>query len=373
MAAPKRDYYEVLGVKRESSQDELKKAYRKVALQYHPDRNPGNKEAEDKFKEAAEAYAVLSDREKRAQYDQFGHSLGGQGFGGFEDFAGGFGDIFGDIFEDFFGGSGGRRRASGGPRARRGMDLEYPMEISLEDVLKGKDIELDFQRRELCAECNGSGAAPDSKKSTCPDCAGQGEIRVSQGFFTLRRTCPTCQGEGEKIQKPCQACGGAKRIKKARKLSIRIPSGIHSQSRLKVTSEGEAGENGGRRGDLYVDITVKDHEFFERRNENLYCELLIPYTTAVLGGPVNCRTLTGETELNISAGTPAGKIMKIKEEGLPFINNDKVRGELFVRMEIDVPSKVSSEEKRLLLELAKLRGEKVLTKKPLFDRIKESF
>lgn len=372
--AQKRDYYEVLGVTRTSTADEIKKSYRKIALQHHPDRNPGNKEAEDKFKEAAEAYAVLSDQQKRAQYDQFGHSLGGHGFQGFEDFAesfGGFGDIFGDLFEDFFGGS---RGASGGRRPRRGSDLQMPVEITLEDVLHGKELQLEIPRLEICTDCKGTGAAAGSKRSTCGDCGGRGEVRVSQGFFTLKRTCPSCQGAGEVIEKPCTACGGKKRVRKTRKLNLKIPAGIHSQARLKVTGEGEAGEVGGPRGDLYVDTHIKEHDFFERKEENLFCELLIPYTTAVLGGTVSCPTLTGKTELKVGAGTPAGKILQIKGEGLPHFNHPEVRGDQYVRVEIEVPSKVSAEEKKLLVELAMLRGEKVQTrKKAFFDKLKDSF
>lgn len=373
--AQKRDYYEVIGVSRTASPDEIKKAYRKIALQYHPDRNPGNKEAEDKFKEAAEAYAVLSDAQKRSQYDQFGHSLGGHGFQGFEDFAesfGGFGDIFGDLFEDFFGG--GRGGASGGRRPRRGADLQMPAEISLEEVLSGKELHLEFPRLEICVDCKGSGAAAGSKRSTCGGCGGRGEVRVSQGFFTLKRTCPTCHGEGEIIEKPCDVCRGKKRVRKTRKLNLKIAPGIHSQARLKITGEGEAGEVGGPRGDLYVDIHVQDHSFFERKDENLFCELLIPYTTAALGGSVQCPTLSGQVELKVGAGTPAGKILQIQGEGLPHFNQENQRGDIYVRVEIEVPSKLSPEEKKLLTELAKLRGEKIQTrKKAFFDKIKESF
>ncbi len=375
--AQKRDYYEVLSVARTATSEEIKKSYRKIALQNHPDKNPGNKEAEDRFKEAAEAYAVLSDQQKRAQYDQFGHSLGGHGFQGFEDFAesfGGFGDIFGDLFEDFFGASRGGSSGSGGRRPKRGSDLQLPVEIDLEEVLKGKELQLEIPRKETCGDCQGSGAAPGSKRTSCKDCAGRGEVRVSQGFFTLRRTCPTCNGEGEKIEKPCQACGGQRRVKKTRKLNVKVPPGIHSQARMKVTGEGEAGDFGGPRGDLYIDIRVKEHNFFERKDENLYCELLIPYTTAVLGGNVKCPTLTGETEVKVAAGTPAGKILHIRGEGLPSLNAPDSRGDQYIRVEIEVPSKISAEEKKLLSELAKLRGEKVQTrKKAFFDKLKDSF
>lgn len=365
--ANKRDYYEILGVSREVTAEVLKKSYRKVAMQYHPDRNPGNHEAEEKFKEASEAYAILSDPEKRAQYDQFGHSLGGQGFQGFD--GGGFGDIFGDLFEDFFGG-----RSSSGTRARRGADLQIRVEIELEDVLKGKEIKLKIPRRELCDVCDGSGAAAGSTPQSCRDCGGHGEVRVSQGFFTLRRTCARCKGQGTVIEKPCSNCHGEGRVKKTRELKVKIPAGIHDDSRLKVTHEGEAGEKGAPRGDLYVLISVKDHDYFERRGEDLYSELLIPFTTAALGGEVVCRTLTGETTLEIPSGTPAGKVLKIEKKGLKHLQNQQYQGDLYVRVEIDVPKKLSADEKKVLKEFAKLRGDKVESrKKPLLDRIKETF
>ncbi len=268
--ATKRDYYEILGVPRNASAEEIKKNYRKLALQYHPDRNPGDKPSEEKFKEAAEAYAILSDSEKRAQYDQFGHSMGGRGFQGFEGFEssfGSFGDIFGDLFEDFFGGGSSRSRRT---RARQGADLEMGFEISLEEVLKGKESSIEIPRRETCNECNGSRMASGSKKKVCPDCGGAGEIRVSQGFFSMRRTCSTCRGEGEKIEKPCPACHGEGRVKKNRKMNVKVPAGIENGSRLRVLGEGEAGEHGGPRGDLYIHVTVKEHSVFERRGCPFY-------------------------------------------------------------------------------------------------------
>lgn len=373
--AAKRDYYEVLGVARTATADEIKKSYRKVAMKYHPDRNPGDTEAENKFKEASEAYAVLSDKEKRAQYDQFGHSLGGQGFQGFDGFAdnfGGFGDIFGDLFEDFFGGG---RSGQGGRRGRRGADLQVQVEVTLEEVLSGKEFKLDIPRHESCESCEGSGAAKGTQAQNCTTCGGNGEVRVSQGFFTLRRTCPACQGKGVRIEKPCENCHGEGRIKKARKLNIKVPAGIQDGSRLKVTGEGEAGEQGAPRGDLYVLIGVKSHDFFERRDQDLFCELLIPFTTAALGGEIKCATLSGETSLDIPAGTQAGKILKIKGQGLGHLQNPSIRGDQYVRIEIDVPKKLTAEQKKLLEQFAASRGEEAPArkKKPLIDRIRESF
>lgn len=361
----KRDYYEVLGVSRDVGEDELKKAYRKLALQYHPDRNPGNKDAEEKFKEAAEAYAILSDPDKRARYEQFGHSLGGMGFSGFEGFQdafGGFSDIFGDLFEDMFGVGGGRRSS----RGQRGADLEYRVEIELAEILSGKTVDLEIPRRETCAECQGSGAEKGSKKKVCQDCGGRGEVRVSQGFFTLRRTCPRCHGQGESIEKRCPACGGEGRVRKTRKLQAKIPAGIEHGSRLRMTGEGEAGQQGGGRGDLYIQVLVKGHKVFERRGQDLFCEFLIPYTVAVLGGEVMVPTLTGKAQLKIALGTPSGKILKIKGEGVPLVGMSERRGDQYIKVDIEVPTRLSKEERDLLEKLAVLREENIHPKKGLF-------
>lgn len=372
--AQKKDYYEVLGVSRNASAEDIKKSYRKLAMQHHPDRNPGNKPAEESFKEAAEAYAVLSDPEKRAQYDQFGHSMGGrgfQGFDGFEDAFRGFGDVFGDIFEDFVGGGSSSR--GGRVRARRGSDLEIGVELTLTDVLNGKEEPLEIPRHETCSECSGSGAKPGSKKTPCQECRGQGEVRVSQGFFTMRRTCHSCRGEGEKIEKPCGTCHGEKRVRQTRKLKVKLPPGVDHGMRLKMTGEGEAGENGGPRGDLYILMHVAPHELFERKDENLYCEVLVPYTIAVLGGEIKVPTLTEDAKLKIPHGTPAGKILKIKGAGLPILSRDTQRGDLFIRVDIDVPSKVADDERKLLEQYAKLRGDKIQSrKKGFFEHLKES-
>jgi molecular chaperone DnaJ len=361
----KRDYYEVLGVNREADAEEIKKNYRKLALQHHPDRNPGDKASEEKFKEAAEAYAVLSDEDKRARYDQFGHSLGGAGFSGFEGFQdafGGFSDIFGDLFEDFFGGGGGRRRG----RGRQGSDLEYTVELELADVLTGKTFDLEIPRKETCGECQGTGAEKGSRKKVCADCGGRGEVRVSQGFFTLRRTCPGCRGEGESIEKPCQACRGEGRVRKTRKLQVKIPAGIEHGSRLRVTGEGEAGSGGAARGDLYIQVLVKKNKTFERQGQDIYCAVLIPYTVAVLGGEVEVPTLTGKTRLEIASGTPAGKVLRIRGEGVPAFGMTDRRGDEYVKVDIEVPTKPGKTERELLEQLAAERKEKIQQKKSFF-------
>lgn len=367
----KRDYYEVLGISRGAAPEAIKKAYRKLALKYHPDRNPGNKEAEEKFKESAEAYAVLSDPEKRAQYDQFGHSLGGAGFSGFQGYEEafqGFSDIFGDLFDDFFG-TGSRTRGAG----RRGSDLETSVEITLEEALCGKDIPLSIPRRETCGTCRGGGAAPGTKKSTCPECRGLGEIRMTQGFFTLRRTCPRCHGEGERIEKVCSECRGGGRVERTRKLQVKVPPGIDTDSRLKIPGEGEAGERGGPRGDLYVRIGVKPHPILERRGNDLYGQMLIPFSAAVLGGEIEVPTLDGKVRLHIPAGTPSGKIFRLREKGMPSLHGGG-RGDELVRVEIEVPTRLTEKERALLEAWAREGKDATGTpkKKGLFDRFKDS-
>ena len=350
----KRDYYEVLGVSRSATSEEIKKAYRKLALKYHPDRNKGSKEAEEKFKEAAEAYAILSDPEKRAQYDQFGHSLGGAGFQGFEGFEGafqGFGDIFGDLFEDFFG----TRRTRAGSRAGiRGADLEYSVEILLEDVIRGKEVAIEFPRSEACDVCQGSGSEPGTQPSVCPDCGGHGEVRISHGFFTMMRTCRRCGGEGKHITRPCQHCRGTGRVRKTRKLSVRIPAGIDDGSQLKITGEGEAGERGGPRGNLYVYVTVKPHSIFERAGKDLLLEAKIGIHQAVLGTQIEVPTLDGKVRLKIPSGVQPGRVFRLKGKGVPDLHGYGVGDEL-VRINVEIPERLSGEERKLLEEFGRLR------------------
>jgi len=369
--AQKRDYYEVLGVAKGSSKDEIKKAYRKIAMKYHPDRNPGNKEAEDKFKEAAESYAVLNDEQKRAQYDQFGHGMGGQGFSGFEGYQDSFrdfGDIFGDLFEDFFGGSGGR--GGRGRGAGRGSDLQYSLEIDLNDVLKGKKVALKVPRLENCDDCQGSGAKAGTKPETCPDCRGVGQVRMTQGFFSIARACGRCGGAGEIITDPCKTCRGQGRVEKTRKIEVKIPPGMDDGSRLKINGEGEAGTRGGPRGSLYLLIHVAQHKVFNRHQDHISCDIDIPFTIACLGGSVEVPSLEERVKLKIPSGTQDGKVFRLKGKGLPSLHGGG-RGDEMVRVSIEVPKKLSEEEKKLMHQFAQVRKENVENSKSFLGKIKD--
>lgn len=366
----KRDYYEVLGISRSASEDEIKKAYRKLALKYHPDRNPGNKESEEKFKEAAEAYAVLSDSKRRAQYDQFGHTMGGQGFTGFEGFQDSFrdfSDIFGDLFEDFFGTA--TRRRGGRAGGARGSDLQYSLEINFEEMATGKEVTLNIPRLETCEECQGSGAAPGTGRETCRECRGSGHIRMTQGFFSIARTCPHCGGEGERIAKPCRYCRGSGRAEKTRKIHVKIPPGIDTGSRIKITGEGEAGERGGPRGNLYIFVHVRHHPVFKRVEDDVTCEIEVPFTVAALGGSVEVPSLDGKVKLKIPAGTPTGKVFRIKGKGFPNVHGGE-RGDELVHAVVKVPQDLTDDEKKLLYELAKYRKEDVDEPKGFWGKMK---
>ncbi len=366
----KRDYYEVLGVSKSAPADDIKKAYRKLALKFHPDRNPDDKQAEEKFKEAAEAYAVLSDSEKRTQYDQFGHSLGGSGFQGFRGAEGafeGFGDIFGDLFEDFFGGGSSRtRRRSAG----RGSDLEYQLEISFEDAAFGKEVPIEIPRLEKCSHCEGGGAEPGSKRTACPECRGVGEIRMSQGFFSFRQTCPKCRGEGERIEKPCRECHGRGRVERRRKIDLKIPAGIETGNRLKISGEGEAGERGGERGSLYVLVRVKPHPIFERDGNDVLCEAKISMAEAALGTKIEAPTLYGKVQLKIPAGTQPGTILRIKEKGFPDLRG-RGHGDELVRISVVIPENLKDQERKLLEEFLRIHPDS--SKKNFFTKWREKF
>ena len=308
----KRDYYEVLGVGRDASEGDVKKAYRRLAMKFHPDRNPDDATAEESFKEATEAYEVLSDPEKREAYDRFGHAgvdpnMGGMG-GGFD--GGSFGDIFSDVFGDIFGAGrgGGRGRSS----VQRGADLRYALELDLEQAVAGETVEIQVPTLAPCEDCDGSGAKPGTRPSTCPDCGGAGQIRVAQGFFSLQQTCPRCRGAGQVITDPCTGCGGAGRIEKRKTLSVRIPPGVDTGDRIRLAGEGEAGINGGPPGDLYVQVEVREHPIFVRDGGNLYCEVPINFVDAALGGELEVPTLTGRVKLKIPAETQTGKLFRLR-------------------------------------------------------------
>lgn len=354
-----RDFYEVLGVDRTADQDTIKKAYRKLAIQFHPDKNPGNKEAEEKFKECASAYEVLGDPDKRAKYDRFGHQAfqggmgGGQGFSDVEDIFSNFGDIFGDLFG--MGGGGGGRRQRNPNAPRKGADLRYLAEITLADVIQGSEKEIEFDTEASCQSCDGKGAEKGSKVETCSTCGGHGQVRVSQGFFQMQTTCPQCQGQGTMVKNPCKKCRGTGRQKQHRKIKVTIPAGVDSGTRLRVSGEGEGGFNGGQSGDLYVEMRVKEDSRFEREGDHLYTELHFNYLHLMLGGEVEIPTVLGKTKLEIPRGTHVGSSLKISGEGVPSLRNGR-RGDLFIQVGVEFPEKVSKKEEELLRQLAELQG-----------------
>jgi molecular chaperone DnaJ len=376
----KRDYYEILGVSRGASDQDIKSAYRKLAFKHHPDRNPGSKEAEEAFKEAAEAYAVLADAEKRSLYDRFGHAgVRGAGaggfdptvFNGFEDILGGLGDIFG--LGDMFGS--GRRR---GPQ--RGADLRYDLEITFEEAARGTETTVQIPRQEACDTCKGTGAAEGSKPTTCPQCQGRGQIRIQQGPFMLARTCGHCRGTGSVISKPCLTCRGAGRVEKERKLTVRVPAGIATGQRLRLTGEGEAGPSGGPAGDLYVVIHVQEHSFFQRDGNDLYCEVPVNFPTVALGGEITIPTLDGTEPFKVPEGTESGATFRVRGKGMPDVSG-RGRGDLLVTVKVVTPSKLTRDQKKLLQQLAAaLPAEKFeptaradQEDKGLFDRVKDIF
>tara|TARA_Y100000590_G_scaffold121715_1_gene139363 strand:+ start:665 stop:1807 length:1143 start_codon:yes stop_codon:yes gene_type:complete len=373
----KRDYYEVLGVIKSASADEIKKAYRKLALKYHPDRNKGDKGAEAKFKEASEAYHVLSDKERKTNYDQFGHAAfeGAGGRGGFSnfDFSSTFSDIFGsDIFDDFFEGFGsargrGRRRSSD----FRGSDLRYDLSISLEDAYNGKKQEINFSSSDKCEKCNSSGAEPGSKPISCSTCGGQGQVRSSQGFFTIQQTCPGCSGSGEQISNPCSECKGMGKKHAKKKIFTNIPKGVDDGTRIRLSGKGEAGIKGGGNGDLYIFVTVDSHSIFKRSEENLFFEFPISLTDATLGATVEVPTIDGgKAKVKIPAGTQNGKQFRLKGKGMPMMRN-KAYGDLYIRAITEVPVSLTKEQKNLLEQFKKLEDSKSNPiMKSFFDKAK---
>ncbi len=342
----KKDFYQVLGVDKTASDAELKKAYRRLAMKYHPDRNPDNKNAEAHFKEAKEAYEVLSNAQKRAAYNQFGHAgveQGGMGGGG-ED--GNFSDIFGDVFGDIFGGGGARQ---GGERVYRGADLQYNLELSLEDAVHGKSVKIRIPTMVSCKKCNGSGAKKGSKSDTCGTCQGVGQVRIQQGFFSVQQTCPTCHGAGKVIKDPCDACHGEGRIQEHKSLSVKVPAGVDTGDRIRLSNEGEAGQNVGPAGDLYVHVHVKPHEIFTREGSDLFCEVPINITTTALGGILEVPTLEGRINLKIPAETQTGKMFRMRNKGVKSVRGG-AQGDLLCRIVVETPVKLNSRQKELLEE-----------------------
>ena len=351
----KRDYYDILGVPRNASEDDIKKAYRKLAMKHHPDRNQGDaaKAAEEKFKEAKEAYEMLTDPQKRAAYDQFGHAgvdpnMGGRGGPGAEGF-GGFAEAFGDIFGDIFGG-GGRQRGAGGQQVYRGSDLSYAMEISLEEAANGKETQIRIPSWDSCEVCHGSGAKPGTSAKTCPTCNGSGTVHLRQGFFSIQQTCPHCHGSGKIIPDPCTACNGAGKIKKQKTLEVKIPPGINEGMRIRSAGNGEPGSNGGPSGDLYIEIRVKQHDIFERDGDDLHCTVPVGLTTAALGGTIEVPTLGGNAEIDLPEGTQHGKTFRLRGKGIKGIRSS-YPGDLYAHIAVETPVKLTEHQRKLLKEL----------------------
>ena len=375
MSTTKRDYYEILGITRTSSDGEIKTSYRKLAMQYHPDRNPGNAEAEERFKEAAEAYAVLSDAQKRAQYDRFGHAgvSGAGGFSGFDpnvfsDFSDILGDIFG--FGDLFGGG----RRGGGKRSQRGSDLRYDLELTFEEAAFGTKKKIQYSRHETCTECDGSGSQGGTGSVTCTTCNGHGQVRFQQGFFSITRTCSTCRGAGQVIKNPCKSCRGDRRVVRERSLEVKIPPGIDTGDKLRVSAEGDAGGPGGQQGDLYVVLVVQEHKFFERREHDLYCHVSISFPQAALGAEIVVPTLEGEEDrIKIPSGTQSGTVFRVKGRGVAK-RGGSARGDLYVTADVVVPAKLTKEQRELISKFDEtLQHDNKPIEKRLLDRVKEIF
>ncbi|HEX9173498.1 MAG TPA: molecular chaperone DnaJ [Telluria sp.] len=373
----KRDFYEILGVAKNASEDDIKKAYRKLAMKYHPDRNPDSKESEEKFKEVKEAYEMLTNADKREAYDRYGHAgvdpnMGGGGFGGGQ---GGFGDAFGDIFGDIFGGGRGGR-SGGGPQVYRGADLRYNLEITLEQAANGYDTTIRVPSWDKCDTCHGSGAKPGTQPVTCTTCAGHGQVRMQQGFFSIQQTCPKCHGSGKVIPEPCAACSGAGRIKRNKTLEVKIPAGIDNGMRIRSTGNGEPGTNGGPPGDLYVEIHIKPHAVFQREGDDLHCEMPISFTKATLGGEIEVPTLSGKVSFTVPEGTQTGKTFRLKSKGIKGVRSG-YHGDLFCHVVVETPVKLTEKQKDLLREFDRLTVEGGAKHSPQskgwMDKVKDFF
>lgn len=371
----KRDYYEVLGVSKDASADEIKKAYRKKAKELHPDRNADNPDAEAQFKEANEAYEVLKDGEKKAAYDRFGHAAfeggmggrpGSQGFGGQGDFASAFSDVFDDLFGDMMG----RRGGGGGRRAVRGSDLRYNLRITLEDAFRGMQKTIQVPSAVTCDVCSGSGAEGGAEPTTCPTCSGMGKVRAQQGFFTVERTCPTCSGMGQIIQNPCTSCGGAGRVEKDRSLSVNIPAGVETGTRIRLAGEGEAGLRGGPSGDLYIFIEVSEHALFQRDGSSLYCRVPVSMASAALGGDIEVPTIDGgRGRVKVPPGSQSGRQMRLRGKGMPALRGGAA-GDMFIELAVETPVNLTSKQKELLREFEKLSEENNPESSGFFKKVK---
>ena len=378
----KRDYYTVLGLNRDAAEEDIKKAYRKLAMKFHPDRNTEDKHTEDKFKEAKEAYEILSDARKRAAYDQFGHAgvdpsagfgaAGARGFGSGEGF-GGFADAFGDIFGEIFGQQG---RGSRGNGVFRGSDLRYNLDLSLEEAARGAEVKIRIPTMETCETCHGSGAKPGTEPKTCPTCHGRGEVRVSQGFFSIQQTCPACHGRGKVVPDPCQTCHGAGRVKKHKTLSVKIPAGVDQDDRIRLTGEGEGGPNGGPPGDLYVVVNLRPHAVFQREGADLHCEMPISFATAALGGEIEIPTLDGHAKIRVPAETQTGQVFRLRNKGIRPVRGS-VQGDLYCHVAIETPAKLTPRQKELLRELEAINQQDPDVHSPrarsFFEKVKDFF
>ncbi len=370
----KQDFYETLGVSRTADADELKRAYRKLAMQYHPDRNPGDKSAEQKFKDISEAYDILKDEQKRAAYDRFGHAAfenGGRGPGDFG-FAGGFPGDIGEIFEHVFG-MGGGRRAQAGPA--RGSDLRYNIEVSLEEAYRGKQTTIRVATLVHCDTCKGSGAEPGSRPATCRTCQGHGRVRRQQGFFTIEQTCPTCQGAGQTIEKPCKTCGGQGRVRREKTLSVNIPPGVEDGTRIRLAAEGEAGPRGAAPGDLYIFVAIGQHPIFQRDGANIFCRVPIPFTTAALGGSIEVPTVEGtRTRVTVPAGTQSGHQFRLRGKGMTVLRSP-ARGDMYIQTVVEIPVNLSKRQQELLREFEKAgdNGKTHPESEGFFAKVKEFF
>ncbi|HXH65120.1 MAG TPA: molecular chaperone DnaJ [Mariprofundaceae bacterium] len=372
--ASKRDYYDILGVAKDADLNAIKRAYRKLAMQYHPDRNPDDKEAAERFREVTEAYEVLSDKDKRARYDQYGHAgVDAQmqdfwGHGGFQDSHAfrDFGDMFGDVFGDLFGFGGG-----GGRMSNRGADLRYDLSLSLEEAAAGREVELDIPKQVECETCKGSGARPGTHPVPCSTCGGHGQVQMTQGFFAVRRTCPACHGRGVRIESPCTDCGGTGRVRKQHKLKVRIPAGVYDGAQVRVGGQGEAGLQGGPSGDLYIVVSLKSHPIFEREGPDLHCTMPITFPQAALGAEVEAPTLTGRVKIRIPAGSDDGKIFRLKGHGVLDLRTGH-KGDLYVKTRIAVPRKLTAKQEALLREFAQVTGDDVYPERSSFlDKAKK--